>query len=81
MLVTNRGRVVAELGPPPPDRSPRLADAQFAEMVREGILAPAAIGPESGPPPKSPPIMSFDELMKFLDEVRGATDAVHRCPH
>lgn len=70
VLVTNRDRVVAEPGPPRPDRSPRLADAEFAEMVREGILMPAATGPGSGPPPKPQPIMSLDELMELLDEVR-----------
>ena len=71
VLVTNRDRVVAELGPPRPDRSPRLADAEFAEMVREGILTPRAIEPGSRPLPKPKPIMSFEEGMKLLDWTRS----------
>lgn len=71
VLVTNRDRVVAELGPPRPDRSPRLADAEFAEMVREGILKPRSIEPGTRPLPKPKPIMSFEEGMKLLDETRS----------
>ncbi len=71
VLVTNRDRVVAELGPPRPDRSPRLADAEFAEMVREGILTPRAIEPGSRPLPKPKPVMTFEEGMKLLDETRS----------
>jgi len=36
VLVTDRDRVVAELGPPRPGRAPLLADALLAEAVREG---------------------------------------------
>ena len=71
VLVTNRDRVVAELGPPRPDRSPRLADAEFAEMVREGILTPRAIEPGSRPLPEPKPVMTFKEGMKLLDETRS----------
>ncbi len=71
VLVTNRDRVVAELGPRRPDRSPRLADAEFAEMVREGILTPRATEPGSRPLPEQKPIMSFEELLELLDETRS----------
>ncbi len=71
VLVTNRDRVVAELGPPRPDRSPRLADAEFAEMVREGILTPRAIEPGTRPLPKPKPVMKLEELMELLDETRS----------
>ena len=42
VLVTDRDRVVAELVPPRPGRSPLLADAQLASAVREGWLVPPA---------------------------------------
>lgn len=44
VLVTDRDRVVAELGPPRPERSPILADAQLAEGVRKGWIRPPAAG-------------------------------------
>jgi antitoxin (DNA-binding transcriptional repressor) of toxin-antitoxin stability system len=40
VLVTDRERVVAEIVPPQPGRSPLLADALLAEVVREGWLTP-----------------------------------------
>ena len=41
VLVTDRDRVVAELGPPREGRSPLLADAVLAEAVRKGWMTPA----------------------------------------
>ena len=38
ILITDRDRVVAEIVPPQPGRSPLLADAQLAEAIREGGL-------------------------------------------
>ena len=67
----SRDRVTAERGPPRPDRSPRLADAEFAEMVREGILTPRSIEPGSRPLPKPKPVMTFEEGMKLLEETRS----------
>ncbi len=64
VLVTDRDRVVAELGPPRPTRSPVLADALLAEAVREGWLSPPALS-ASGPPPRKP-VMRFDDLMEDL---------------
>jgi antitoxin (DNA-binding transcriptional repressor) of toxin-antitoxin stability system len=40
VLVTDRDRVVAELVPPRPGRSPLRADAMLADAVREGWLTP-----------------------------------------
>ena len=70
VLVTNRDRVVAEIGPPRPDRSPILADAMLADAVREGLLTPPT-APGSGPPPAPPPIMSLEESLALLDEIRS----------
>lgn len=60
VLVTDRDRVVAELVPPQPGRSPFLADAMIAEAVRAGWLTPPLVG--SGAPPRKP-IMTFADLM------------------
>ena len=69
VLVTDRDRVVAELGPPRPGRAPLLADALLAEAVREGwISAPLLVAEE--PPPRQP-VAPWDVLGRELDEDRG----------
>ena len=40
ILVTDRHRVVAELVPPREGRSPPVADAVLAELVRKGWVTP-----------------------------------------
>ena len=69
ILVTDRDRVVAELGPLRESRSPVLADAFLAEAVRSGVLAPPALA-GSGPPPRPAPVASLDEVLAELDESR-----------
>ncbi len=69
ILVTDRDRVVAELGPISETRSPILADALLADAVRSGILTPPTLV-ASGPPPRPSPVASFDEVMAELDENR-----------
>ena len=69
ILVTDRDRVVAELGPLRESRSPVLADAFLAEAVRSGVLAPPALT-GSGPPPKPAPVAGLDEVLAELDESR-----------
>ncbi len=68
ILVTDRDRVVAELGPPRDGRSPLLADAQLAEAVRRGWITPPALPP--GPPPPRKPVMSLRDLLRELDQDR-----------
>ncbi len=68
VLITDRDRVVAELVPPQPGRSSLLADAQLAEAVREGWLAPPLLAGSAVPPRH--PIMSLRELMQDLQEDR-----------
>ncbi len=70
ILVTDRDRVVAEIGPPAPTRSPCLADAHLAELVRTGILTPPSSA-GTGPPPKPAPVTSVDELLDELDRDRS----------
>jgi antitoxin (DNA-binding transcriptional repressor) of toxin-antitoxin stability system len=68
VLVTDRDRVVAELGPPSPGRSALVSDAQLAEAVRKGWLAaPVA---RRGLPPRRP-VMRLAELLAGLDEDRA----------
>ena len=68
ILVTDRDRVVAELVLPSQGRGPAVADALLAELVRKGWVTPAR-RPLSGPPPRVP-LMTFEELMRELDEDR-----------
>lgn len=69
VLVTDRDRVVAELVPPREGRSPAVADAVLAELVRKGWVTPAA-RPLTGVPPRAP-VASFEELMRELDDDRA----------
>ncbi|MCY4128861.1 MAG: prevent-host-death protein [Gammaproteobacteria bacterium] len=69
ILITNRDRVVAELGPIQDKRSSDLSDAFLADLVRSGVLTPPLM-PSSTPPLKPNPIGNFDDVMKELDECR-----------
>jgi antitoxin (DNA-binding transcriptional repressor) of toxin-antitoxin stability system len=64
VLVTDRDRVVAELGPPRPGRAPLVTDALLAEAVREGwVSAPLMVA--EGPPPRQP-VTTWSELAREL---------------
>ena len=68
VLITDRDRVVAELVPPRPGRSPWLADALLAEAVREGyVSAPTMVS--EGLPPRMP-VARLKQLLKELDRDR-----------
>jgi antitoxin (DNA-binding transcriptional repressor) of toxin-antitoxin stability system len=68
VLVTDRDRVVAELGPPQAGRSPILSDALLAEAVREGWVTPPMI--VSAEPPPRRPIMKLRDLLKDIESDR-----------
>jgi antitoxin (DNA-binding transcriptional repressor) of toxin-antitoxin stability system len=68
VLIADRDRVVAELIPPRPGRSPALPDALLADAVREGVIAPASLPP--GPPPEAPPVAPLAELLEELERDR-----------
>jgi len=72
ILVTDRDKVVAQLVPPAVTRHPWESDPRVASLIRRGILTP----PQdiSGEPPPRKPIMTFEEGMKLLDEVRADRD-------
>jgi antitoxin (DNA-binding transcriptional repressor) of toxin-antitoxin stability system len=68
ILVTDRDRVVAEIVPPREGRSPAVADAVLAELVRQGWVTPPA-RPLTGAAPRAP-VAAFQDLMRELDEAR-----------
>jgi antitoxin (DNA-binding transcriptional repressor) of toxin-antitoxin stability system len=70
VLVTDRDRVVAQLGPPPPHRAENVADAVLAQAVREGLITPAALPPDTPPPAPPPGVMTLQELLADLDRSR-----------
>ena len=69
VLVTDRGRVVAELVPPRADRSEVLGDALLADAVRKGWLTPPLMT-DSSPPPQLP-VAALDVLLAELDDDRA----------
>ncbi len=69
VLVTDRDRVVAELGPPRPGRAEGVEDALLAEAVREGwVRAPLIVA--EGPPPRQP-VARWEVLARELGLDRG----------
>ena len=70
VLVTDRDRVVAELVPPQPRHRGHVADARWAEAIRQGHVTPAR-APAKEPLPRGEPIMTLEELMEELDKDRA----------
>ncbi|MYC66849.1 MAG: prevent-host-death protein [Acidobacteriia bacterium] len=70
ILVTDRDRVVAEIGPPRESRSPVLGDAVLAEAVRKGWLTPPALRFE-GPPSRPKPVLPLQEILADLEVDRS----------
>lgn len=68
--VTDRGRPVAELVPPQPERDAPSADERWATAVRAGLITPARIR-GAGPPPAGKPVMTLEELMDELERDRA----------
>src|SRR5476651_606806 len=69
VLVTDRDRVVAEIGPPGPARSSMLSDALLLDAFRQGWLtAPTLVG--RGPPPRKP-VTTIDQLLTNLQRDRA----------
>lgn len=69
VLVTDRDRVVAEIGPPRQTRSPLVADAFLADLVRNGLLRPPVLA-QADPPPRLP-VASLSEILRDLGEARS----------
>ena len=70
VLVTDRDRVVAEIGPPRETRSPMLADALLAEAVRKGWLTLPTL-PATGEPPTPERVAPLRTLLGELDADRS----------
>ena len=70
VLVTDRDRVVAEIGPPKSTRSPVLADALLAEAVRKGWLTPPLL-PVAGEPRTPGPVAPLHDLLSELESDRS----------
>ena len=70
ILVTDRDRVVAEIHPPEPTRSPVLADAFLADAVRKGWLR-IPVFPPGAPLPASHPVAPLSEILRDLDGDRS----------
>jgi antitoxin (DNA-binding transcriptional repressor) of toxin-antitoxin stability system len=69
VLVTDRDRVVAELGPPAPGRTPLVSDALLLDAVRQGwIRPPLSVGGEM---PARKPVMKLREILADLQEDRA----------
>ena len=68
VVVTDRGRVVAEIVPPP---SPAGLTPFEERGVREGWLRPAQIRDGSPPPGRPMPGLTFERLMADLERDRS----------
>jgi antitoxin (DNA-binding transcriptional repressor) of toxin-antitoxin stability system len=69
VLVTDRDRVVAELGPPRGGRAPSPADALLADAVREGWVTPPTMA-SSQPPPRLA-VAPWAQIAKGLSDDRA----------
>ena len=69
VLITDRDRVVAELVPPTKGRAETVDDLALAELVRQGWLTPALIGPGGEVPRR--PVLRFTTLLEELDRDRA----------
>jgi len=71
VLVTDRDRVVAELGPLRQTRSPVPPTPFWRKWsVRSGILTPPRLA-ASGPPPKPAPVATLEEVLDDPDGSRN----------
>lgn len=68
VLVTDRDRVVAQLGPPQ-GRGPLIADSYLAQAVREGTVRPPLVVRET--PPESSPVTTLETLLADLSRDRS----------
>ncbi|MCY7305621.1 MAG: type II toxin-antitoxin system prevent-host-death family antitoxin [Rhodoferax sp.] len=70
VLVTDRGRVVAEFVAPRVAADGSSAEQRMGELVRLGLLAPAKISPKARLPRRKP-VAKLAEVMRDLDESRA----------
>jgi prevent-host-death family protein len=68
VLVTDRGKVVAQLTPAQAYPEPTTDEERMAQLVREGRVTPAKGRWKR--PPNGMHLMSFEEIMRGLDADR-----------
>jgi antitoxin (DNA-binding transcriptional repressor) of toxin-antitoxin stability system len=69
VLVTDRDRVVAELGPPAAGRSPLVSDALLLDAFRHGWIRPPVL--VAGQLPVRKPMMKLSEILHDLQKDRA----------
>jgi antitoxin (DNA-binding transcriptional repressor) of toxin-antitoxin stability system len=69
VLITDRERVVAELGPPGSSRADTIADAVLAQAIRDGLVSPAPLAGQ--PIPETEGVAKLEELLAALDADRA----------
>jgi antitoxin (DNA-binding transcriptional repressor) of toxin-antitoxin stability system len=69
VLVTDRDRIVAEIGPPQQTKQPLSYEEFRAKAIREGKLKPATQRGAAALPPRQP-TATFEEIMKELQQDR-----------
>lgn len=70
IVVTDRGRVVAELVPPRVHDDASSAEQELARLVRDGLLQPARIPPGT-PLPRRRPVAKLADILRDLDDSRA----------
>ena len=53
------------------DRFHLMEEEYLADLVRQGVATPATVGRDEPLPPRQPPTMTFEGLMRDLDESRA----------
>jgi len=70
VLVTDRGRVVAELVSPRVRAEASPAERVLGDLLRQGLLAPAQRAPTTPLPPRKP-WAKLDDVLRDLDAGRA----------
>ena len=65
IAITDRGRVVAEIGPPKPKH-----ESVIERGIREGWISRAVRGPDWPPKGKPIPGLTLEDILADLDEAR-----------
>jgi prevent-host-death family protein len=71
VLVTDRGRVVAELIAPRVSQETSDEMQRLGELMRRGLLSPAKAGPEGGVPARRP-VTTLEEVLRDLGDSRAS---------
>jgi prevent-host-death family protein len=69
VLISDRGKVVAELVPPNASRAESVSDALLAEAVRNGLMSPPRW--RGGPVTQSKGVMKLSDVLRDLGADRG----------